>query len=155
MNWSILLPISLTLLAGALSSMQPAFNGQLSGLLGSPLRAALVNFTAGALIMLSVVSIFALRAGWPSPDRIGQVPVHLWIVGGALGAMFVTTATWATPKIGAGAFFAALYAGQLIMALALDHFGLLGLEQKPATLMRLLGVPLLLAGAWLIVNDGS
>lgn len=155
MNASILLPLALTLTAGALSSMQPAFNGQLSGILGSPLKAALVNFTAGALIMLSVVTLFALRAGGISPERVAQVPWHLWIVGGALGAMFVTTATWATPKIGAGAFFAALYAGQLIMALALDHFGLLGLGQKPVTLMRLLGVPLLLAGAWLIVNDGS
>lgn len=155
MNASILLPLFLALAAGALSSMQPAFNGQLSGLLGSPLKAALVNFTSGALIMLSVVTVFALRAGAPSIERIGQVPLHLWVVGGALGAMFVTTATWATPKIGAGAFFAALYAGQLIMALVLDHFGLLGLEQKPATVMRLLGVPLLLAGAWLIVNNGS
>ena len=152
MNWSILLPLGLTLTAGALSSMQPAVNGQLSGLLGSPLKAALVNFTAGALVMLSVVTLFALRAGAPSPERIAQVPWHLWIVGGALGAMFVTTATWATPKIGAGAFFAALYAGQLIMALTLDHFGLLGLEQKPATLMRLAGVPVLLLGAWMIVR---
>ena len=152
MNWTVIIPLGLTLAAGALSSMQPAFNGQLSALLGSPLRAALVNFTAGALVMLSVVSLFALRAGLPSGEKVAQVPVHLWIVGGALGAMFVTTATWATPKIGAGAFFAALYAGQLVMALALDHFGLLGLEQKPATLMRLAGVPVLLLGAWLIVR---
>jgi transporter family-2 protein len=102
--------------------------------------------------MLSVVTLFALRAGPPSVERMSQVPVHLWIVGGALGAMFVTTATWATPKIGAGAFFAMLYAGQLIAALLLDHFGLLGLEQKPATLMRIAGVPILLLGAWMIVR---
>ena len=74
------------------------------------------------------------------------------MIGGTLGAIFVSTATWATPKIGAGAFFAALYAGQLIMALVLDHFGLLGLEQKSATLMRMAGVPILLFGAWLIVR---
>lgn len=154
MNWSFLVPIGLTLMAGALSSMQPAFNGQLADQLGSPLRAALVNFTAGALIMLSVVSLFLLRAGAPSMEKVAAVPPHLWIVGGALGAIFVSTATWATPKIGAGAFFAALYAGQLVMALALDHFGLLGLEQKPATLMRLAGVPILLLGAWLIVRGG-
>jgi len=154
MNWSFLVPIGLTLMAGALSSMQPAFNGQLADQLGSPLRAALVNFTAGALIMLSVVSLFLLRTGAPSMERLAAVPAHLWIVGGALGAIFVSTATWATPKIGAGAFFAALYAGQLVMALALDHFGLLGLEQKPATLMRIIGVPVLLLGAWMIVRGG-
>ena len=153
MNWSMLIPLAMTLAAGALSSMQPAFNGQLSGLLGSPLRAALENFSAGALILLSVVTLFAIRTGGaPTPERIAQVPWHLWVVGGTLGAIFVTTATWATPKIGAGAFFAALYAGQLIMALLLDHFGLLGLAQKPATMARLAGVPILLLGAWLIVR---
>lgn len=152
MNWALFIPLGLTLAAGALSSMQPAFNGQLAEQLGSPLRAALVNFTAGGLIMLSVVSLFALRAGLPSGEKIAAVPLHLWVIGGALGAIFVSTATWATPKIGAGAFFAALYAGQLLMALALDHFGLLGLDQKTATPVRMMGVPILLLGAWLIVR---
>lgn len=152
MNWSLLIPLLMTLAAGALSSMQPAFNGQLSGYLGSPLRAALVNFSAGALVLLSVVTLFTMRQGVPSVERLSSVPLHLWVIGGTLGAIFVSTATWATPKIGAGAFFAALYAGQLIMALVLDHFGLLGLEQKSATLMRMAGVPILLFGAWLIVR---
>ena len=66
MNWSLLIPLLMTLAAGALSSMQPAFNGQLSGYLGSPLRAALVNFSAGALVLLSVVTLFTMRQGVPS-----------------------------------------------------------------------------------------
>ncbi len=152
MNWSLTIPLLMTLAAGALSSMQPAFNGQLSGYLGSPLRAALINFSAGALVLLSVVTLFTMRQGVPSVGRLSSVPLHLWVIGGTLGAIFVSTATWATPKIGAGAFFAALYAGQLIMALVLDHYGLLGLEQKSATLMRMAGVPILLLGAWLIVR---
>ncbi|CAN0094974.1 unnamed protein product, partial [Chrysoparadoxa australica] len=97
MNWSLLIPLFMALLAGALSSMQPAFNGQLSSLLGSPLRAALVNFSAGALILLSVVTVFTMRQGVPSVEKLGTVPIHLWVVGGTLGAIFVSTATWATP----------------------------------------------------------
>lgn len=152
MNWSVLAPIALTVIAGAAVSLQPAFNGQLAVHLGSPLRAALINFSAGALVMLSVVTLFTLRIGLPSADKLGQVPIHLWVVGGALGALFVSTATWATPKIGAGAFFATLIAAQLVAALVIDHFGLVGLEQKPATLARLAGVPLLIAGAWLMIR---
>ena len=152
MNGSVLAPVAMTIIAGAAVSLQPAFNGQLAGHLGSPLRAALVNFTAGALVMLAVVSVFALRAGFPSAERLGQVPLHLWLVGGALGALFVSTATWATPKIGAGAFFATLIAAQLIAALVIDHFGLVGLEAKPATLARLAGVPILMLGAWLMIR---
>jgi transporter family-2 protein len=152
MNWSVLAPIVMTVIAGAAVSLQPAFNSQLAGHLGSPLRAALVNFSAGALVMLSVVSLFALRSGLPSTDRIAQIPIHLWVIGGLLGALFVSTATWATPKIGAGAFFATLIAAQLIAGLILDHFGLVGLDQKPATLARLAGVPILIFGAWLIIR---
>ena len=152
MNWTVLAPLAMTVFAGAAVSLQPAFNSQLAGHLGSPLRAALVNFTAGALVMLAVVSLFALRAGLPSAEKIGQVPLYLWLIGGTLGALFVSTATWATPKIGAGAFFATLIAAQLIAALVIDHFGLLGLEQKPATLARLTGVPVLILGAWLMIR---
>jgi transporter family-2 protein len=80
-----LAPFLLTVIAGAMVAAQPAFNGQLSGHLGSPLRAALVSFTAGALIMLAAVSMLAYRAGWPSLERISNTPPHLFVIGGALG----------------------------------------------------------------------
>lgn len=152
MSLGSLAPFALTVFAGAVVAAQPAFNGQLAGHLGSPFRAALVNFTAGGLVMLAVVSVLAWRSGWPSPERIANTPPYLFVVGGTLGAIFVSTAAWATPKIGAGAFFALLFAAQLTAALAIDHFGLFGLEQKPATLIRLAGVGLLIAGGWLVVN---
>lgn len=152
MNLSILMPFILTVLAGAVVAMQPALNSQLAGHLGSPLRAAFINFTAGGLIMLSIVSIHAMRAGLPSAQTLAKVPPHLWLAGGALGAIFVTTAIWATPKIGAGVFFATLIAAQLIAAMLLDQFGLLGLDQRPATLMRVAEAMFLIAGAILMAR---
>ncbi|EAP89648.1 hypothetical protein OA2633_10289 [Oceanicaulis sp. HTCC2633] len=152
MSLNAVAPYVLTLVAGAMVAAQPAFNGQLSGHLGSPIRAALVSFTAGALIMLATVSVVAFRSGWPSPERIMNTPPHLFVIGGALGALFVTTAAWATPKIGTGSFFALLFAAQLIAAMAIDHFGLFGIEERSVTLMRLLGAGLLTLGAWLVVN---
>ncbi|VXC87846.1 DMT family transporter [Oceanicaulis alexandrii] len=147
-----LAPFILTVIAGAMVAAQPAFNGQLSGHLGSPLRAALVSFTAGALIMLAAVSVLAYRAGWPSLERISNTPPHLFVIGGALGAVFVTTASWAAPKIGTGSFFALLFAAQLIAAMAIDHFGLFGIEERSVTLLRILGAGFLSVGAWLVVN---
>jgi len=153
MSLNAIAPFVLTAVAGAMVAAQPAFNGQLSGHLGSPIRAALVSFTAGALIMLATVSVVAYRAGWPSLERIANTPLHLFIVGGALGAIFVTTAAWATPKIGSGSFFAILFAAQLIAAMVFDHFGLFGLEERSVTLLRIVGAGLLTFGAWLVVNN--
>lgn len=152
MSLNAIAPFVLTVVAGAMVAAQPAFNGQLSGHLGSPIRAALVSFTAGALIMLATVSVVAYRAGWPSFERITNTPPHLFVIGGALGACFVTTAAWAAPKIGTGSFFALLFAAQLIAAMAIDHFGLFGIEERSVTLMRLLGAGFLTLGAWLVVN---
>jgi len=152
MNPSLLIPLAMVAVAGAAVAMQPAFNGQLAALLGSPLRASLVNFSAGALVMLGLTGALALRAGLPTAEQVARVPGHLWLVGGSLGALFVTTAAWAVPKIGVGAFFATLIAAQLVAALLLDHFGLIGLDQRPANLVRIAGVALLVAGAVLVVR---
>ncbi|WP_440958388.1 DMT family transporter [Oceanicaulis sp. LC35] len=152
MSLNAVAPFVLTLLAGAMVAAQPAFNGQLSTHLGSPIRAALVSFTAGSLIMLATVSVVAYRAGWPSLERIFNTPPHLFVIGGALGACFVTTAAWAAPKIGTGSFFALLFASQLIAAMAIDHFGLFGIEERSVTLMRLLGAAFLSVGAWLVIQ---
>jgi len=152
MNFTIALPFIATVIAGAAVSLQPAFNGQLADHLGSPLRAALVSFSAGVLTLLVVVGALTAREGLPSAERVTSTPLHLWIVGGMLGALFVTTAAWATPKIGAGAFFATLIASQLAAALIIDHLGLIGLDARPATLIRIAGVALLVIGAWMVVK---
>lgn len=152
MNASPFFPIVMVVIAGAAVATQPAFNAQLAALLHSPLRAALVNFTAGALILLSLVTVVALRNGLPGRDAGASVPPYLWIAGGALGALFVTTSAWVTPKIGVGAFFSVLIAAQLIAALVMDHFGLIGLDVRPANLVRVGGVALLVVGAIMVVR---
>ena len=43
-------------------------------------------------------------------------------------------------------------AGQLAMALVVDHFGWMGLPEHPITVTRLAGVALLGAGVWLITR---
>lgn len=144
--------VVMVVLAGFGAAAQPAFNSQLAKLLGSPFRAALVNFTSGVTILAVLVTAMALRGGWPSSATLAKVPPHLWVIGGALGAIFVTTAAWATPKIGAGGFFATLIAAQLVAAIALDHFGLIGLAAQPVSAARVIGALLLIGGATLVVR---
>ena len=69
-----------------------------------------------------------------------------------LGAAYVFTALVTVSSIGAGGVAAATITGQLTASIVLDRLGVLGLEQTPITLERLLGVALLLAGTFLIVR---
>src|SRR5215207_9079012 len=54
---------------------------------------------------------------------------------------------------GLGGVTAATIAGQLTLAVVIDRLGWLGVEQKPITVARILGVLLLAAGVTLIVRD--
>jgi transporter family-2 protein len=78
-------------------------------------------------------------------------PVWLWL-GGVMGAMIVFTITFATPRIGTAATIGILVAGQLAMAVAIDRFGLFGLEQIAISWPRAAGVVLLAAGAALSLH---
>jgi transporter family-2 protein len=77
------------------------------------------------------------------------LPAYAW-AGGLYGAFFVTAAAFAAPRIGLALFIALLIAGQLGMALLLDHLGAFGLERRPIDAGRLLGIGAILAGVLLI-----
>ena len=64
--------------------------------------------------------------------------------------MYVTVATLAGPRIGALLLLSLTVAGQMVASIVVDHYGLLGFPQQPATLLRLLGVAFLVAGIVLV-----
>jgi transporter family-2 protein len=56
------------------------------------------------------------------------------------------------PRIGATAGVTLLIAGQLVISLIFDHFGLLDTPVRPIDLGRLAGLLFLAIGVWLIVR---
>jgi len=66
------------------------------------------------------------------------------------GAIFISLAILLIPQLGAATFIAVLVAGQMLASLIFDHYGWLGLEQRPIDVLRLIGVCLLVAGVVLI-----
>ena len=141
------LAVILTAAVGGLIAVQPAINSGLGKETGN-LPAALVSFTVGTVALTAIVALsgqignlrFAFDAG----------PVYL--LGGLLGALYVTMALIAVREVGAGGVAAATITGQLTFSVILDRLGVLGLEQTPITAERLLGVLLLLVGTYLIVR---
>lgn len=142
-NWWLL---ALPLFAGAVLPLQAGINGQLARHLSSFLAAALVSFLVGSLALLLVVLI---NRDVPTLGALKGLSWWHWS-GGLLGAFFIATAALIGPRIGALLFMVLVLAGQLGMALLLDHNGWAGFREAPITLGKAAGLALIVVGIWLI-----
>jgi len=80
-----------------------------------------------------------------------MTPAWAWF-GGLLGAAYVASTTVLGPRLGAAALLALTLAGQMVAALVVDKYGVVGFPQSAITPARLLGAVLVIAGALLIVR---
>jgi transporter family-2 protein len=140
-----LLLLLFTVVAGSFLPLQAAVNTKLAQFAGGPVRASAISFTVGAICLAIVVALFYRSGG----HRAGQAPWWAWI-GGALGAVFVTSSVVVPVRIGAAAFFGIVVAAQLVTSVLMDQFGWLSFTQRQVSPVRLLGVALLIAGALLV-----
>lgn len=135
------------ILAGAMISAQGVINGRMAIHMGGPLQAALISFSVGWLALLAL----NLALGHSLPVRAAAETAPWWAwLGGFMGAVVVTLAATAVPRIGVATYVAAFIAGQLTAAVVYDHFGIMGQAVREITPMRLLGVILLGLGVYLI-----
>jgi transporter family-2 protein len=140
--WAYLL---FALAAGAMLPIQFGINAQLATWVGDSVRAAFVSFVVGTAALL--LAVLATTRGWP--DRAGDAPWWVW-TGGLLGAFYVVGSIVTAPKLGAATLVALILAGQAIASLLVDHFGWVGFEEHPVTLLRVLGILLLAGGVALV-----
>ena len=133
--------------AGMLVAMQPPINSKLGGSVGT-FAAATISFMVGTAALFVV----ALAAGGTHLGGLREVPWWAY-AGGFIGAVFVASSLVTVRTLGAGGVVAATVAGQLAGSVVIDHFGLLGLDKQPVTVVRVVGILLLAAGVFLIVRD--
>lgn len=133
--------------AGMLAPLQAGMNTRMGRAIGDPFYAALISFAVGTLglfiyILFSRIEFAAIR---------GAADVHwsIWFAG-LLGAFYVTATIVLTPRLGAALTFSLVVAGQLVMALFMDHFGSFGIPVQPVNLPRIFGIVLITAGVVLI-----
>ena len=139
--------VLLTAVVGGLIALQPAINAGLAKATGS-LPAALVSFASGTLLLALIVAAIGQAGGLSSTFDVRWY----YLLGGVLGAAYVTMALITVSEIGAGGVAAATITGQLAASVVIDRLGVLGLQEQPLTAQRLIGVGLLLAGTYLVVR---
>lgn len=133
--------------AGIAVGLQSPMVGILSSRLGT-LEAIFIVHIGGAVA--SVLPLLLLRGG----GKLGQLTAVPWytLLAGVLGLVVVAAIGYAVPRIGAGTTTVLLVAAQLLAATLADQFGWFGIAVKPLDLGKVLGLGLLLAGAWLVVR---
>jgi len=139
----------LTIVVGGLIALQAPINSTLGRSVGT-FAAATVSFGLGTLLLVAITLMVGDGFG-----RLEGVRNLSWyyLTGGILGAAYVTTVLVTVRSLGAGGVTAATIAGQLSMSVVIDRFGLLGIEQKPLSATRVVGVVLLVAGTFLVVRE--
>lgn len=134
-------------LAACVIPCQAIVNGRLGQLLQNPLLAALVSFVVGTITLTVLVLIST--PGLPEWPTQVSIPWYL-LSGGLFGVIFVTVVLMLVPEIGTANLLAATVAGQLVMAMLIDHFAWLGVPRYPISPARVLGCLMLLGGLLLI-----
>lgn len=142
------LAVLLAVAAGCFVGLQAPVNARLGRQVGS-LQAATVSFTIGTLALVLVAS---LSSGGLSPiGSIGRVP--WWaLIGGVLGAFYVTVALVTVRTLGLSSLTAIVVTGQLAIAVVVDRFGLLGIARQQIGASRIVGLALLVVGVVLVVR---
>lgn len=141
--------VLLTAFTGGLIALQAPINALLGARVGS-FQSALVNFVVGTIALCLVVA-FA-KGGFGAMGEVRGAPWH-YLVGGLLGAAYVTSVLITVRHLGAGGVTAATIAGQLSMSVIVDQFGWLGVEKDPISAPKVLGLLLLVAGTILVIRE--
>jgi bacterial/archaeal transporter family-2 protein len=142
------LAVALAAIAGVLVGMQAPVNSRLGRDLGS-VQAATFSFVVGTVALVLIASLF--YGGLGSFSNVGKA--SWWaLVGGLLGAVYVTVAILTVRTLGVSGLTAIVIAGQLAAAVAIDRFGLLGIAKQPVGVERIIGLVLLVIGVLLVVR---
>jgi transporter family-2 protein len=137
--------ILIAIVLGGMIALQPGLNADVARRIGSPFGAAFISILVAFVLSLVYVVVTRQPVGWAS---LPALPWHLWFAG-AIGFLFVAAGLWLAPILGASLLFAALIAGQMIVALAADRFGVGGYQVQTIDTWRIAGIGFVLVGVWM------
>ncbi len=146
MNPNALVAVFLVVCGGAMLALQAPTNALLARAGDSPVLAALISFAVGTI---GLFIVWLLSANRPNSAQFAALPWYAWL-GGLYGAFFVAIAAYGAPRIGLAQLITISIAGQIAMALWLDHVGAIGLPREPINFGRFVGALLVLAGVILV-----
>lgn len=98
----------------------------------------LIAFATGSLRTLTVSALISL-------------PRWVWL-GGLFGAFQVVISMWTIPVLGVTFFVVAVVTGNLVGGVLYDHFGMMGLTERPFSVAKALGLGLVIVGVGIVAK---
>jgi transporter family-2 protein len=132
---------------GAAISIYLPMISQSARIQGAPVLGNVPFFAIAFL--LSVALVFVTGHKLPTMAKLAEVPAWLFIAG-VVSALMIFGSSYLVPRIGTGALFVLLVAGQIIIGAVINHYGLLGVPEQSISTFKFSGTVLVLAGAVLI-----
>ncbi len=142
--------IAFVVLLGLLGGMAVALQGPLVSMMTVRLGLLESMFIVQLGGTLAVAIPLFLRGGG-ALDNFRSVPWYALICG-AGGVIILSAVSYAIPRIGTVGTVTLIVAGQLLLSVVLDHFGLFGMQVRHLDLSRLIGLIVLFVGVWLTVR---
>ena len=140
--------VMLTAVVGGLIALQAPINSHLGRSVGT-FQAAFLSFAIGTAFLAAIAA--TAKGGFGELSEVRNVAWY-YLLGGILGAAYVTSVLVTVRTLGAGGVTAATIAGQLTVSVIADHYGWLGVARDPVNAAKVLGVLLLASGTFLIVR---
>jgi transporter family-2 protein len=134
-------------IGGVAVTLQAQFMGTMDRIMGTR-ESVFVTYGGGGLL-ITLLMLFVWRGGNLAEWR--SVPPYA-LFAGVFGLIIVASIGYATSRLGLIAAFGVILASQYISGALIDHFGLLGATVRPLDFGRLLGMAVLVLGAWLVVR---
>ena len=140
------------LIAGALQAIGNAMNAKLRGHLVNPWLAATASFLP--IVFVFVTLFFVMPMPLPTLETLSRMPWYAPL-GGAAGAVAVFGGLAFIDKVGAGPFNGLALTANILTSLAMDAFGLFGLQGSGFKPMAWLGGLLMAIGVVFIARTGA
>jgi transporter family-2 protein len=129
--------------AGALIPLMALWNAGIARTTGGQIQATIILFAVGLIASLLLAVIMAVRL--PDLHTLLRVAPHQY-AGGVIVGFYVLSITFLAPRFGVGNAILFVVTAQLITSALMDHFELAGAALRPLTMMRAVGLLIVIVG---------
>lgn len=142
------MPLLLALVSGVLMAVQGSLNSSLSKAVGL-WEATFVVHVTGTVVL--IIALYVLGIGRGDLGAFAQAPWYSYL-GGIVSVFIIYLVAASIPQVGVANATTAIIVGQVLTAVAIDHFGVFGLDRIPCGWSQLAGLVLLAVGAKLLLK---
>jgi transporter family-2 protein len=141
----LLLPL-LAVVSGFAVTLQAQFMGLIDKTLGTR-ESVVITYASGG----AIAALFAFSSGGLNFKGSEGLPWYAYTTG-VLGLVIVGTIGYVVPRLGAARGLTLILASQFLLAALIDQFGLFAATPRPLDMPKVIGLVLMLGGAWLVVR---